>query len=49
MIFYKSAEKLKKNLNPSTPWNELAAPRTLQIIENSQWLKKSLATPDIYQ
>jgi hypothetical protein len=32
--FHKSAEQLKKFLNPSTPWNELAAPRTLKIIEN---------------
>ncbi len=29
-----------KNLNPSTPWNELAAPRTFKIIENGPWLKK---------
>ena len=34
-------EILKKNLNPSTPWNELGAPRTLQIIENGPWVKKS--------
>jgi hypothetical protein len=36
-----SREIKKKNLYPSTPWNELAAPRTLQIIENGLLLKKS--------
>ena len=30
-----------KLLHPSTPWNELAAPRTLKIIENGPWVKKS--------
>jgi hypothetical protein len=39
--FHKSPEKLKKNLYPSNPWNELKAPRTLQIIENGPQLKKS--------
>jgi hypothetical protein len=30
-----------KNLSPSTLWNEVVARRTLKIIENGQWLKKS--------
>jgi hypothetical protein len=32
--FHKFAEKFSKILNLSTPWNELAAPRTLKIIKN---------------
>jgi hypothetical protein len=32
--FHKSAKKYSKNCEPLYPWNELAAPRTLQIIEN---------------
>jgi hypothetical protein len=32
--FYKFAEKFSKHFATSTPWNELAAPRTIKIIEN---------------
>ena len=37
--FHKSAEKFSKNFESS--WNEFAAPRTLQMIENGPRLKKS--------
>ena len=40
-IFTNLQRNFQKILNPSTPWNELAAPRTLKIIENGPWLKKS--------
>jgi hypothetical protein len=39
--FHKPLEKFSKFLNPSTSWNELAAPRTLQMIKNGPQLKKS--------
>jgi hypothetical protein len=32
--FHKSAGKFSKNFEPLSPWNELATPRTLKIIEN---------------
>jgi hypothetical protein len=34
VIFTNLQRNFQKVLNPSTPWNELAAPRTSQIIEN---------------
>jgi len=41
VIFTNLQKNFQKFLDPSIPWNEFAAPRTLQIIENGPWLKKS--------